>query len=91
MTKPLWVPTAERVAAISADNKDLAAAAHDLMTAIDAANVHSCCLGSTVADSHGLAFWFPTSHSALQRDMATYERLDFAKRSGWADFLKEFR
>lgn len=83
---------ASRVEAIAADNnRELAMAAHDLMAAIDAANVHSCSLGDTVADSHGLAFWFPSSHSAMRRDVTTYERLDFAKRTGWSDFLKEFR
>jgi hypothetical protein len=69
----------------------IAAAARDLIAAFDAARVECCSLGPTVARSSGLAFWFPSSRSALSRDMRTYERLAFSGRSGWGDFLKEFR
>jgi hypothetical protein len=69
----------------------IAAAARDLTAAFDAARVDCCLLGPTVTRSSGLAFWFPASRSALSRDMRTYERLAFSKKSGWGDFLKEFR
>ena len=69
----------------------IASAARDLTAAFDAARVNCCSLGPTVARSSGLAFWFPSSRSALTRDMRTYERLAFSGRSGWGDFLKEFR
>lgn len=69
----------------------MASAARDLTAAFDAARVECCLLGPTVARSSGLAFWFPSSRSALNRDMPTYERLAFSGRSGWGDFLKEFR
>jgi len=70
---------------------EVAAAARELAAAFDAARVECCALGPTVARSTGLAFWFPSSRSALSRDMRTYERLAFSGRSGWGDFLKEFR
>jgi hypothetical protein len=69
----------------------IAGAARELIAAFDAARIHCCMLGPTVARSSGLAFWFPSSRSALNRDMRTYERLAFSQKSGWGDFLKEFR
>lgn len=82
---------AERVVTISDSKPDLTKAARDLIAAIDAARIHNGTLGDTVTNSTGLAFWFPSSSSALRRDIKTYEHLDFAKKSGWSDFLKEFR
>ena len=82
---------AERVVAIADTKPELAKAARDLIVAIDEAKVHNCCLGDTVTGSNGLAFWFPSSSSAMKRDIKTYERLDFSSKSGWGDFLKEFR
>ena len=38
-----------------------------------------------------MAFWFPGSRSTYNRDIATYSRLAFNTKSGWGDFLKEFR
>ena len=82
---------AERVISIAETKPDLAKAARDLVGAIDEARVHNISLGDTVTGSNGLAFWFPSSSSAMKRDMKTYERLDFSLKSGWGDFLKEFR
>jgi hypothetical protein len=83
---------AERVAATSQTGKPaLAEAARNLSAACDAARVHWCCHGSTVTDSYGLAFWFPSSRSTYNRDITTYSRLSFSTQSGWGDFLKEFR
>jgi hypothetical protein len=69
----------------------VADAAQVLCDAFDAARVNNCCLGDLVAQSNGLAFWFPSSRSTLRRDIGTYERLTFSKKTGWSDFLKEFR
>jgi hypothetical protein len=73
------------------DKPALARAAQDLIAACDAAKVHWCRLGPTVQESFGLAFWFPSSRSMMRRDIGTYERLTFAKRTGWADYLGQFR
>lgn len=80
-----------KVVDISEAKPALASAARNLVAACDAAKVHACCLGRTVTDSHGIAFWFPNSRSALDRDIKTYERLSFNTKSGWAEFLKEYR
>jgi hypothetical protein len=69
----------------------MTAAAKTLMQAYDEACVSNCRLGPTVPNCNGLAFWFPSSRTMLNRDIKTYERLKFAKQTGWADFLKEFR
>ena len=69
----------------------IAAAAQNLIKAYDAARVHSVNLGKFVPNSTGLSFYFPSSRSQMNRDIGTYEKLSFAKSSGWADFLKEFR
>ncbi len=83
---------ATKVAELTASNKpNLAAAARDIITAYDAARIESCALGDMVRNSTGLAFYFPSSISQMRRDIATYERLAFSRKSGWADFLKEFR
>lgn len=81
-----------RVVAIAQTDKPaLADAANNLIAACDAAKIHCCNLGPTVQESFGLAFWFPSSRSMMRRDMGTYERLSFAKRTGWAEYLGEFR
>jgi hypothetical protein len=83
---------AERVAAIAQQGMpEVAAAAQNLIKAYDAARIHSINLGKFVPRSTGLSFYFPGSRSQMNRDIATYERLAFAKNSGWAEFLKEFR
>lgn len=82
----------ERVVQITDNNKPkMVAAAKALVAAYDAAKVNHCALGKQVAQSTGLSFYFPSSRSQMNRDIGTYERLSFAKSSGWADFLKEFR
>ena len=83
---------ADKVVAITQGNKPgMADAARNLIAAYDAARVSSCALGKQVANSTGLSFYFPSSRSQMNRDIATYERLSFSRNSGWADFLKEFR
>ncbi len=83
---------AEKLAAISQQTlPELAAAANALVKAYDEARVHFITLGKHVTRSTGLSFYFPSSRSQMGRDIATYEKLAFAKNSGWAEFLKEFR
>ncbi len=83
---------AEKVAAIAGQGMpEIAAAAQNIIKAYDAAKVKSITLGKFVTRSTGLSFYFPSSRSQMNRDIGTYERLAFAKNSGWADFLKEFR
>ena len=83
---------AERLALIAQNGKPkMAQAARDLVGACEAARVHNCCLGKTVVDSKGLAFWFPSNRAMMGRDIGTYERLTFSTKTGWSDFLKEFR
>lgn len=69
----------------------LRAAAGNLAAACEQACVSAKFLGSPefVRKCHGLAFWFPSSRNALMRDVGTYERLTFAARTGWADYLKD--
>jgi hypothetical protein len=83
---------ASRLATVCRTAKPAVAEAADtLVAAFDSARVSHCCLGDTVAESQGLAFWFPSSRSTLRRDIGTYRRLTFAQKSGWAAFLEEFR
>ncbi len=83
---------AEKVAAIAQQGMpEVAAAAQNIVKAYDAARVHSINLGKFVPKSTGLSFYFPASRSQMARDIGTYEKLSFAKNSGWAGFLKEFR
>lgn len=83
---------AERVAAITQQGlPEVAAAAQNMIKAYDAARVHSINLGKFVPRSTGLSFYFPSSRSQMNRDIGTYERLAFARNSGWAEFIKEFR
>jgi hypothetical protein len=69
----------------------LAGAADAIIQAYDAARVTSCCLGDIVKDSSGLSFYFPGSKQQMRRDIKTYERLSFAKSTGWAEYLKAMR
>lgn len=81
-----------RVAEVARATKSaMTAAAEALLKAYDGACVEHCRLGPTVPNCNGLAFWFPSSRTMLNREIKTYERLKFARESGWADFLKEYR
>jgi hypothetical protein len=83
---------AEKLVAVTQQGlPEVTKAAQSLIKAYDAARVHSVNLGKFVPNSTGLSFYFPSSRSQMNRDIGTYERLSFAKASGWADFLKEFR
>ena len=83
---------ADKVAAITQQGMpEIAAAAQKIVKAYDESRVHSVALGKFVTKSTGLSFYFPASRSQMNRDIGTYERLAFAKNSGWAEYIKEFR
>jgi hypothetical protein len=67
------------------------AAAGDLAAACDRARVDAIALGDMVARSTGLAFWFPGSVSSFLSTAETYRRLAFNEKTGWIDFLEQFR
>ncbi len=69
----------------------LADAGRALIDACETAKVHSCRLGTTVEESYGLAFWFPSSRSMMRRDVGTYDRLTFSKETGWGELLRQYR
>lgn len=64
-------------------------AAEAVIRAIRTARVANVALGPTVRHSTGLAFWFPPSRRAFAATVGTYGRLDFARRTGWAEYLAE--
>ncbi len=65
----------------------LGAAAAAGLEAFDAARVASVALGQAVSRAHGLAFWFPSSRRAFERDQATYARLRFNAATQWVAYL----
>lgn len=67
----------------------LRAAAGEVIAAVGEARIASVALGASVRRATGLAFWFPSSRRAFEETIATYARLDFATRTGWADYLRE--
>lgn len=67
----------------------LRAAAERVIAAVRAARVANVALGPTVRRATGLAFWFPASLRAFETTIDTYGRLEFARRTGWADYLRE--
>lgn len=70
----------------------LRAAAERVIASVRAARVASVALGPTVRRATGLAFWFPASLRSFETTIDTYARLAFAKRTGWADYLRaQFR
>ena len=44
-------------------------------------------MGKDVRAAEGLAFWFPGSVGSYESDVGTYQRLRFAKATGWSDYL----
>lgn len=67
----------------------LRAAAEGVIAELRAARVANVALGSSVQRAGGLAFWFPASRRSFETTIETYARLDFAQRTGWADYLRE--
>jgi hypothetical protein len=72
-----------------ATDNTVIAKADALIAAFQAAYVHAVNHGSTVPDSHGLAFWFPAGRSQLLRDVETYKHLQFDRDTGWSIYLRK--
>ncbi|MBZ4420195.1 clostripain-related cysteine peptidase [Myxococcus sp. RHSTA-1-4] len=60
-----------------------------LIAAIDEARVESVALGNAVRDSHGLAFWFPTTRHSFESVASTYTGLRFDETVRWVDYLRK--
>ena len=73
----------------AADN--LKASCDQIVAAFDNSRVHSTALGQAVQNSHGLAFWYPTSGYSFQSVRETYQKLYFDQRTGWSTYLKNNR
>jgi hypothetical protein len=74
---------------VSAD--DLVEACDHVMSAFDAARVHSIALGDMVEDSHGLAFWYPTTKYGYNDVVDTYRKLAYDQATGWTNYLERYR
>lgn len=74
-----------------ADSAEAKAACDSIVTAFDAARVHSTALGDTVPNAHGLAFWLPSNRYAFREVAGTYGKLAFDQATGWTAYLgKQF-
>ena len=67
------------------------AAAQALSAACDQARIHAIALGPMVAQSRGLAFWFPGSRHSFTATSETYAPLAFNQATGWQDYLTQYR
>ncbi len=66
-------------------------AANDIIMAYDAARVAFCAMGDRVGLATGLAFFLPSSHYQMRRDIGTDPRLAFARSTGWGELLRSCR
>jgi cysteine peptidase C11 family protein len=67
----------------------LQASAKAIVEAFDEACIRSAALGDRVARARGLAFWFPGDQQSFEDVAGTYGKLNFAKSTGWANYLAE--
>jgi hypothetical protein len=74
---------------IELDDRRISPAATAVVEAFDAACIRSTALGVAVSDAHGLAFWFPSSRQAYQKEGPTYRKLSFPKATGWDRLLHD--
>jgi hypothetical protein len=74
---------------VEVDDARIAPAAKGVIEAFDRACIRSTALGADVADAHGLAFWFPSSRQAYQKEGPTYRKLSFPKTTGWDRLLHD--
>ena len=72
---------------MSSATPSLAEKARALDQAAREARISHVWLGNDVRGSEGLAFWFPGSVGSFEADNGTYQRLRFAKSTGWSDYL----
>ncbi|HUD94542.1 clostripain-related cysteine peptidase [Sphingobium sp.] len=73
-----------------ASDAALQCAAQALLDAVESAHVAHCALGDEVAQSNGLAFWFPSSRGEWLKTSATYSELRFDRETGWARYIGRF-
>ena len=74
---------------VKVDDPRITPTAKGVIDAFDRACVRSTALGADVADAHGLAFWFPSSRQAYQKEGPTYRKLSFPKTTGWDRMLND--
>lgn len=65
-------------------------ACRDVIQAIENVVLISCYSGAASQHSHGLSIYFPWAKSDLDRDSEHYQKLAFAKATGWDEFLKAY-
>jgi hypothetical protein len=70
---------------------DVKASCNQIIAAFDESRVHSAALGPMVQNSHGLAFWYPTSNYSFDSVRETYQKLSFDQRTGWSKYLTKYR
>jgi len=75
----------------TASADDLVGVCDQVLSTFDAARVHSVALGEMVEDSHGLAFWYPTTKYAYRDVIDTYRKLAYDQATGWSAYLEKYR
>jgi len=70
---------------------DVQASCDRIIAAFDESRVYSAALGPAVQNSHGLAFWYPTSNYSFASVKETYAKLYFDQRTGWSTYLSKYR
>ena len=70
---------------------DVQASCDRIIGAFDESRVYSAALGPAVQNSHGLAFWYPTSNYSFASVKETYAKLYFDQRTGWSTYLSKYR
>ena len=75
----------------TATAEDVKASCDQIIAAFDDSRIHSAALGPAVQNSHGLAFWYPTSNYSFDSVRKTYEKLSFDQRTGWSTYLTKHR
>ena len=70
---------------------DVQASCDRIIGAFDESRVYSAALGPAVQNSHGLAFWYPTSNYSFASVKETYAKLFFDQRTGWSTCLSKYR
>lgn len=76
---------------MTASSDAVASACDQVLSAFNAARVHSIALGEMVEDSHGLAFWYPTTKYAYLDVVDTYRKLAYDQNTKWTTYLAEHR
>jgi len=74
-----------------ASSDEVVSACDQVLSAFSAACVHSIALGEMVEDSHGLAFWYPTTKYAYRDVVNTYRKLAYDQNTKWSTYLEEYR